>query len=338
MDDFHRSIEREKNLSVDLEIGEATRQNLTDLSEKEIDEFFLDIRKIYSTIAKQLIRTLPLKNDLLRHLKCLHPSMRLADSSHTSIMNIARRLPQMITPDDIDRVNAEWLVYQNERIPEEWFRKFDGFQSIDYYWKNILTLKTISGTEKFISLAKLVKCALSLSHGNADVERGFSENAFLLTDDRSLLSDASINGLRATRDGVTFFGNGKPHEVPITKGLLDSVRDAHARYCTDLEKQREELVMRKRKEEERTEKELFRERENCLYDEQNCLYANLTNIQKLIDEGAERLAKAVPSKDFKEIETAQLLIEGGSKKLALTNTQIGHNNIQLNQLRKKQKK
>ena len=66
-----------------------------------------------------------------------------------------------------------------------------------------------------------------MSHGNADVERGFSENAFLLTDDRSLLSDASINGLRATRDGVAFFGNGKPHEVPITKALVDFVRHAH---------------------------------------------------------------------------------------------------------------
>jgi hypothetical protein len=264
--------------------------------------------------------------------------MRLAETSHMSIMNIARRFPQMIVPDDIDRINAEWLVYQTERIPNEWYEKFDGYHSIDYYWKNVFTLKTSNGTDKFISLAKLVKCALALSHGNADVERGFSENAFLLTDDRSLLSDASINGLRATRDGVAFFGNGKPHEVPITKCLLDSVRDAHSRYCIDLEKRREELSVKKKFEEEQTTEKLFIEKENGLYDEQQCLHANLTNIQKLIDEGTERLAKAISSKDFKEIETAQLLIEGGNKKLAVTNTQIGHNNNQLNHLRKKQKK
>lgn len=323
---------------VDLEIGEAARHHLSFLSNEENEEFFCDIREIYSTIAKQLIRTLPLKNDLLRHLKCLHPSMRLAESSHMSIMNVARRFPQMIMPDDIDRINAEWLVYQHERIPDEWFKTSDGYHLIDYYWKNVLAIKSIGGTDRFVSLGKLIKCALSLSHGNADVERGFSENTFLLTSDRSLLSDASINGLRATRDAVTFFGNGKPHEVPITKGLLDSVRNAHSRYSMDLEKQREELGMKKQIEEERVAKDLFRERENGLHDEQNGLYANLTDIQKLIDEGTERLAKAVPLKDFKEIETAQLLIEGGSKKLALTNTQIGHNNNQLKQLRKKQKK
>ena len=311
---------------------------MSDLSNEEVEHFFSDIRTVYSTIATQLIQTLPLKNDLLRHLRCLHPSMRLSETSHMSIMNIARCLPQMIVPDEIDCINAEWLVYQNERIPNEWFEKFDGYYSIDYYWRNVFTLKTISGAEKFISLAKLVKCALALSHGNADVERGFSENAFLLTDDRSLLSNASINGLRATRDGVTFFGNGKPHEVPITKGLLDSVRDAHSRYCIDLEKHREELSTRKKVEVEQTTNKLFIEKENGLYDEQTSLHASLTNIQKLIDEGTERLAKAITSKDFKEIETAQLLIEGGNKKLAVTNIQIGQNSTQFKQLRKKQKK
>ncbi len=264
--------------------------------------------------------------------------MRLSETSYINIMNIARSFPQMIVPDDIDRISAEWLIYQNEKIPNEWFEKIDGYHSIDYYWKNVFTLKTNTGADKFVALAKLVKCALALSHGNADVERGFSENAFLLTDDRSLLSDASINGLRATRDGVTFFGNGKPHEVPITKGLLDSVRDAHARYCIDLEKQRQELFNKKKIEGEQITKNLFIEKENGLYDEQKCLHTNLKTIQKLIDEGTERLAKAISSKDFKEIETAQLLIEGGNKKLAVTNTQIGCNNNQLHQLRKKQKK
>ncbi|CAF2091876.1 unnamed protein product [Rotaria magnacalcarata] len=72
----------------------------------------------------------------------------------------------------------------------------------------------------------------SLLHGNADVERGFSENAALITDDRSslTLSDISINGLRATKDAVKFYGQGKVHKVPICKGLLDNVEEAHSRY------------------------------------------------------------------------------------------------------------
>ena len=322
-----------------MEIGEATRSELKNLTNEELKVFYSDIRNIYSSITKELIRTLPLNNDLLRHLQCLHPSMCHSETSHISIMNLARSFPQMIIPDDIDRISAEWLIYQNEKIPNEWYENLNGYYSIDYYWKNVFTLKTTSGKDKFISLAKLIKCALALSHGNADVERGFSENAFILTNDRTLLSDASINGLRATRDGVKFFGNNKPHEVPITKNLLDCIRDAHSRYSIDLEKQREELLNKEKMNDDEIQKNnLFIEKENNLYDEQKYLHKNLIDIQKLIDEGTERLAKAILTKDFKEIEIAQLLIDGGNKKLAIINTQIFHNNNQLNQLRKKQKK
>ncbi|CAF3918958.1 unnamed protein product [Rotaria sordida] len=322
-----------------LEIGEATRRGLNNLSDEENKSFFSDIRNIYSSITKELIRTLPLNNDLLRHLQCLHPIMRHSKTSHISIMNIARSFPQMIIPDDIDRINAEWYIYQNEKIPNEWYEKTNEYHSIDYYWKNIFTIKTNTGTDKFIALSKLIKCVLSLSHGNADVERGFSENAFLLTDDRSLLSDASINGLRATRDGVKFFGNGKPHEVPITKALIDSIRNAHSRYCIDLEKRQQELLIKENlKKEQQIKNNCFIKKQNNLYDEQKSLHKNLTNIQKMIDEGTERLTKAISLKDFKEIETSLLLIEGGNKKLAMTNTHIVYNTNQLNQLRKKQKK
>lgn len=296
-----------------------------------------DIRIVYSSITKELLRTLPLKNDLLRHLQCLQPTKRHSETSSISIVNIARSFPQITIPDDIDRIKAEWFIYQNEQIPNEWYEKTNENHSIDHYWKRVFTLKTSFGTDKFIVLPKLVKCVLALSHGNADVERGFSENSFLLKDDRSLLSDASINGLRATRDGVKFFGNGKPHEVKITKALVDSVREAHSRYCNDLEKRQEELLTKKSLQNEQIQKNIFIEKSNDLYNEQKCLHKNLTNIQKKIDEGTERLTKALSSKDFDELETALLLIEDGNKKLATTNTQIIHNFNQSNQLRKKQK-
>ncbi|CAF5180697.1 unnamed protein product, partial [Rotaria magnacalcarata] len=89
------------------------------------------------------------------------------------------------------------------------------------------TKKNRSGITKFVVLPKLIKSLLSLLHGNTDVERGFSENAALTTDDQSSLSDISINGLRATKDAVKFYGQGKVHKVPICKGLLDNVEEAH---------------------------------------------------------------------------------------------------------------
>ena len=263
--------------------------------------------------------------------------MRHSETAHTSIMNIARRVPQMLVPDDIDRISTEWHLYENEAIPDEWFKKSNGYHPIDYYWQRVFTLKTNTGANQFIALAKLVKCALALSHGNADVERGFSENAFLLSDDRSLLSVASINGLRATRDGIKFFGNGKPHEVPITRDLLDSVRNAHSRYTLDLERQQRAMPVRERDDDDDDEESLLVDKANDLFDEQESLHASLSNVQKLIDEGTERLAQAISQKNFEDLETAQLLIQGGNRRLATTNTQMLENQSQLNHLRKKQK-
>ena len=268
--------------------------------------------------------------------------MRQHESSHLSIMNVVRSFPQMIVPDDIDRVSSEWYDYQNEVIPDDWVETNNEYHSIDHYWRQVLALKTTTGGEKYIGLAKLIKCTLALSHGNADVERGFSENAFLLSDDRSLLSNASINGLRATRDGIKFLADDKAHQVPITKDLLESVRHAHARYCQDMEKQQHEesLVPTNNNNDDgsQVKKDLFVEEENDLYREQGLVQQSLSNVQKMIDEGTERLAQAISAKSFEDIETAQSLIEGGKKRLAVTNTQMAQNNKQWSQLRKKQKR
>ena len=79
-------------------------------------------------------------------------------------------------------------------------------------------MKSNTDRTSFPMLSKLIKSTLSLSHGNADVKHGFSENASLVTDDRfsSRSNNNSINGLRGTKDAVTFCGLGKVHEGRTT--------------------------------------------------------------------------------------------------------------------------
>ena len=72
----------------------------------------------------------------------------------------------------------------------------------------------------------------------AEVERGFSESGKRVTDDRVRLSEASINGIRATTDGLKAFKG--PGSVPITKQLLQLGRSAHAHYVLRLDKDKKE--------------------------------------------------------------------------------------------------
>ncbi|CAF2981368.1 unnamed protein product, partial [Rotaria sp. Silwood2] len=192
---------------------------------------------------KELIKSLPINNNFLRHLQCLDPLMR-KESSRTSIMYPARNVPHFLNNEKVDLVGAEWRVYELADIPEEWYKK-DTMSSndvmeyvpIDKYWHQVLSSVTSIGTPQYVALAKLVKCLLSLSHGNSDVERGFPQNNHLVTDERSSLNEASINGLRATNAGIKFFGDSKVHMVPTTKSLLSSVQKSYSRYAKDNDRQ-----------------------------------------------------------------------------------------------------
>ena len=89
------------------------------------------------------------------------------------------------------------------------------YHDIDFYWNKVLAIVRSDGRPKYPTMSKLIKNILIISHGNADVERGFSINGNILTEERTLLSEKSINGLRSIYDAVDFLGNGLVHKVII---------------------------------------------------------------------------------------------------------------------------
>ena len=87
-------------------------------------------------------------------------------------------------------------------------------ERVDHYWKNIELMKKAVGDLKYPLIIKVVKAAISLAHGNAEVERGFSESAKNVIKD-SVLSEASVNAIQSTKDGLKLVSN-QSHTVPIT--------------------------------------------------------------------------------------------------------------------------
>ena len=75
------------------------------------------------------------------------------------------------------------------------------FHNLSSYWlllEPCFVISTTHGQLKYPTLAKLIKSVLIIPHGNADVKRGFSINENMVTQNRSKLSNSSINGLRST--------------------------------------------------------------------------------------------------------------------------------------------
>ena len=71
-------------------------------------------------------------------------------------------------------------MYQGEDISEDMWKEKGKPRRIDHNWRDIHELEASSGKCKYISLAKGVKGVLALPHGNADVERGLSDNKQML--------------------------------------------------------------------------------------------------------------------------------------------------------------
>ena len=73
---------------------------------------------------------------------------------------------------------------------------------------------------------------LALPHGNADVERGLSDNKKMLGKDRVNLSEKSIIGSRLSKEAVKIHDpeDMQPECVPLTTELLSYVRGSHRVY------------------------------------------------------------------------------------------------------------
>lgn len=92
-------------------------------------------------------------------------------------------------------------------------------ERIDHFCQKMSLKKNSSGDLMFILVSMVVKVALSFSHGNADVERGFSKSKLTLTKDKTKMDERTLNARLTTYDSTKGFKN-KLHLLPIDQNLL----------------------------------------------------------------------------------------------------------------------
>ena len=68
------------------------------------------------------------------------------------------------------------------------------------YWAKVFGIQTATGDKKFSLLARVVKSAVCIYCENAHVERSLSDNKNTVTDERTRLSELTINGLRLAKE------------------------------------------------------------------------------------------------------------------------------------------
>lgn len=103
-------------------------------------------------------------------------------------------------------------------------------------------MELIGNRDQYPNLKNFLKKILILSHGNADLERGFSINKKCLVanlEADSLIAQRIIFDSVIAAEGV--------EKIGITTAMIHSARNAHARYKEALEGRKQEENVRKLK-------------------------------------------------------------------------------------------
>ena len=181
----------------ELEMSTKTRNAINDLKQVgKQKQCYLRIRSFFTSVTTYMQKSLALRKLLIEALACLQPDQK------TGIRSI-QKLRECVKPEELTLLTDEWRVYAEKDIPQEWVqRKMEHLSELINTGIKFCSWRLPLGSQKFSVLAKTVKCALGLSHGNADNEGSLSVNKKTLSKERSGLSIVTLNGLGAIDDGI----------------------------------------------------------------------------------------------------------------------------------------
>ena len=301
-------------------IGKGAREALVKLTSEQQRQALLGIRSFMCTTATELQQKLPLK------LGCTNPLKRKKESTVSSIERLTTVLqPAISTSEVID----EWKLFQvDNELPD-----YNQQERIEKYWNAVFQLQSSDGQLRYKLLPAVIKSALTLGQTNAESECSLSVNAAIVTQERTLLSENTIIGLRVVKEAVRFFDpvSNQPEKIAITDDLRRFVRNAHAVYKERLEREREDEekkrqeVQRMKEIPEKAKKEKVRllEKkksleltEDNLNEQEEKARQKLSVADELLKDATSKLDSALASKPINtnSITAAKMMLETASVK------------------------
>lgn len=183
----------------DIGFGEKVKNSISLLPESNKMLFLNAAKNFYIVIIKYMLEKI-VSLKILRNFECLSPQNIKNKDSVNSIVTIANLLP--LKNIDVDILSHEWNLLQ---IDSDISFVLKENERIDEYWNAIFLLKNRSNL-RYPVTTHVVKAALSLTHGSADVERGFSESGRILTEDKTNMNENTLNA-RFSIDGLKRFNS-----------------------------------------------------------------------------------------------------------------------------------
>jgi len=234
-----------------VEIGFAaqTALNKAAVSAESVDTFKQECLQCYKSLVLKLQERSPLQFEIVRLLCCLNPKYISTHSASPSIAKFAGIMNAMIAkkflgPKQCDQIANQYKAFVREKVTKELF--------CDYNVKTSKRLdaviaELIGQDTEFRELFDFFKMILTLSHGQASVERGFSTNKDVIVVN---MLERTVVAQRVICDGINNLLNSTDttgldvSKIEITTEMLQSCKGARMKYETYLDQQRIDIKKR----------------------------------------------------------------------------------------------
>ena len=230
MRDYHFSF------SINHELCELKEKGK--INDSKLHAFKMEVEDFISTLCNHLLSKSPLTSYFARCAKCLDPTTmgEMPDVCKQSFHKMLEKLVEykQVTSHVADEAEKEYkkFLYTVVKENKAFFLEFDKSKDrLDEFF-----MRYLSDTVRFNNFMLIVKMVLTLSHGQADVERGFSLNDKLLVEN---MQEQSLISQRIVKDHMLPSGY-KPHNIPISRDLIKSVDNSCSLYKIALKEKREQ--------------------------------------------------------------------------------------------------
>ena len=181
----------------------------SDITTLHVRNFRIGAQKFIIKILSKLFQRSPLGSAVVRHSSIFDPSVMVGLPKKSAQKQLKILLKQLIalnilTPQHCDKIMCQFTSFLDDDCKKlnEKFVEFDRNEHRldDFYFKDVCV-------QKYDDLSYVIRIILTLSHGQASVERGFSQNVTVL---ETNMTPHTIIAKRIVRDHM-ISKNLKPH-------------------------------------------------------------------------------------------------------------------------------
>ena len=262
------NLKSSKDFSIGF-VAEGALRNLTKkdlLPKKAKDEFYESVVKCIKTMVGKLKERCPMDSAVVRNAVVFNPATVVNCRESSLVKKLKILLQHLVLLKLIPSRIADTIITQYSSMRDVvGTLDVTTLPALDEFYFDIVKVPN------FRELSSLLKIILSLSHGQADVERGFSLNSGALQDN---IADKSIVSKRLIKDYL-LSSNKKPHTVDIGKELKSSCAKERSRYHDYLD----QMKTRKARESKEKVKEILNQEMKELQEKIAILEKSKANLE-----------------------------------------------------------